>query len=89
MHPRPPGRLADCFGVVSIVFSTFDVGFDVLGRDKTHRVAERGQFASPIVRASTCFQSDDGGSEFPEEGDHLCATKVGTQNGPFLLIDAV
>jgi hypothetical protein len=49
MHARTPGGLADRFGVVAIVFAAFDVGFDVLRRDETHGVAERGQFAGPIM----------------------------------------
>ena len=76
MHPRTPGGLTDCFGVVAIVFAAFDKGFDVLRRDETHRVAERGQFASPIMGGATGFQGDDGGRQLPEEGNHLRTAEI-------------
>ena len=89
MHARTPGGLADRFGVVAIVLAAFDIGFDVLRRDETHHVAERGQFASPMMRAATGFQGDVGGRELLEEGYHLRAAEIDPQHRPVLLIDAV
>ena len=88
MHARPPGRLTDRLRVVTVVLAAFDIGFDVLGRDKSHLMAERGQFAGPIVRPAAGFQGDDGRRELPEEGDHLCAAEVDAQQRTVLLIDA-
>src|ERR1700727_2362247 len=88
MHAWSPGGLADRFGVVAIVFAAFDIGFDVLRWDETYRVAERGQFAGPIVRAATGFQGNNGGWKLLEERHHLRATKVDAQERSFLLINA-
>ena len=76
MHALTPGGLADRFGVVSIVLAAFDKGFDILRRDETHRVAERGQFAGPMMRRATGFQGDDGGRELPEVGNYLPAAEI-------------
>src|ERR1700722_11388601 len=88
MHAWSPGRLADRFGVVAIVFAAFDIGFDVLRWDETYRVAERGEFAGPIVRAATGFQGNNGGWKLLEERRHLRATKVDAHERAFLLINA-
>ena len=82
VHPRTPRRLTDRFGVIAIIFAAFDIGLDVLWRDKTHRMAERGQFPSPTMRAAAGFQGDDSGRELAEERVHLRATKVGAQDRP-------
>ena len=42
MHARPPRRFTDRLGVVAVILAAFDIGFDVLGRNQTHLVAERG-----------------------------------------------
>ena len=76
MHARTPGGLTDRFGVVAVVLAAFDIGFDVLGRDQTHLVAERGQFAGPIMSAATGFHGDLGGRQLLEEGDHLRTAEI-------------
>ena len=48
--PGQPSGL-QIFGVL-VVLAAFDIGFYVLWWDKTHLMAECGQFASPMVRAS-------------------------------------
>ena len=49
MHAGTAGGLANRLGVVAVVLAAFDIGFDVLRRDETWRVTERGQFARPMV----------------------------------------
>src|SRR5271166_4849129 len=89
MHARSPRRLADRFGIISVILATFDVGFDILGRDQTHHVAERDQFAGPIMSAATGFHGDLGGGKLREEGDQLRAAEIDAQHRPILLIGAV
>src|SRR4051794_18360061 len=55
VHARPPRRFADRFSIVTVVLAAFDIGFDVLRWNKTYLMAERGQFASPMMRATTGF----------------------------------
>ena len=89
MHARSPCRLANCLGVISVIFATFDVGLDVLGRDQTYLVAERGQFAGPMVTAAVGFHGNLGGRKLREEGGQLRAAEIDPQHRPLLLIDAV
>ena len=58
MHARSPRGLADRFGIIAVILATFDVGFDVLGRDQTHHVAERDQFAGPIMSTAAGFRGE-------------------------------
>jgi hypothetical protein len=67
-----PGRL----GVVAVILAAFDIGFDVLGRDKTHLVTERGQFASPMVPAAAGFHGDPGRWQLFEEGQQLRTAEI-------------
>jgi hypothetical protein len=64
MHARPPRGFTDRLGVVAVILGSFDVGFDILRRDEMHRVAERDEFASPVMRAAAGFQGDFGRWEF-------------------------
>src|SRR5271165_3957719 len=89
MHARAPRRLADGFGVVPVVLAAFDVRFDVLRRNETRLVAERGQFASPVVGTAARFQDDLRGRELPEERIHLPATQIGPKHRMIPLVDAV
>ena len=49
MHAGTPARLADRRGVVAVVLAAFDIRRHVLRRDQMHRVAERAQFARPMM----------------------------------------
>jgi hypothetical protein len=89
MHARTPGGFTDRLSVVAVIFGSFDVGFDILRRDEVHRVAERNQFAGPVMRAAAGFQGDFSRRKFLEERDHLSAAEIGSQNWPVLLIDPV
>ena len=89
MHARSPGCLADRLGVIPVILATFDVGFDVLGWYQMHLVAERDQFAGPMMSATTGFYGYLGGWELREEGDHLRAAEIDPQHRTVLLIDAV
>jgi hypothetical protein len=71
-----PGRFADRLGVITVVLAAFDIGFDVLGWDKTHFMASRGQFASPMVRAATGFHGDLGRRKLFEEGQQLRTAEI-------------
>jgi hypothetical protein len=89
MHARPPRGFTDRRGVVAVILAGFDIRLDVLRWDQTHRMAERDQFASPIMRAATRFQGDFGRWASLEERNHLRAAEIGWQNWPVLPIDAV
>src|SRR5271165_6861093 len=89
MHARSPRRLADRLGIIAVILATFDVGFDIWGRDQTYHVAERDQFAGPIMSAATGFQGDLGAGKLRKEGDQLRAAEIDPQHRPILLIDAV
>ena len=78
MHAWPSSRFTDRLGVISVVLAAFDIGFDVLGRNQTHLVTERGQFASPIVRAAAGFHGDLGGWEPLKESQQLWTTESGS-----------
>src|ERR1019366_6702682 len=67
----------------------FDIGFDVLRRDQTHRVAERAQFACPVVRAATGFNGDFGGEKLLEERQQLPTAEVGPQDRPVPGVDTM
>src|SRR3954447_21499895 len=71
MHVWSCRCFIDCLGVVAVILATPDIGFDVLRRDQTHRVTERGQFPGPMVRASTGFHRDAGRHKLLEKGQKL------------------
>ena len=76
MHARSPCRLADRLGVVTVILAALDVGFDVLGRDQTHLVAQRDQFASPMVCAAAGFHGNLGGRKLGEKGKQLRTAEI-------------
>jgi hypothetical protein len=80
MHAGPPGRLTDCLGIVAVVLAALDVGFDVLRRDETHLVTERGQLARPMVSAGTSLHGDLGGRQLLEESNYLRAAEIDPQH---------
>jgi hypothetical protein len=43
MHARAPGGLANGFRIVPVVLTAFDIRFDVLRWNETHRLTERGK----------------------------------------------
>jgi hypothetical protein len=52
-------------------------------------MAERGQFASPMVCAATGFHGDLCRWKLFEEGQQLRTAEIDSQHWPILLIDAV
>jgi hypothetical protein len=52
-HRRPRNRLADRFGIRSVVLVPFDVGLHVLRRHQPHLMAQRTQLPRPVMRRRT------------------------------------
>lgn len=88
-HRRPPDRLADRFGVGGVIFLTLDVRFDVSGRHQPHVVAERQQFARPVVRSSARLDADQAARQFGEERQQPAARQPLAQNHLSFGVDAV
>jgi hypothetical protein len=89
-HPRAPGSLADCLGVVAIVvLGAFHEGLHILRRDQANVVTQGAEFPSPVVGTATRFHGDLGGGKLFKEGDHLRAAKVGSQDRLTTFVDAV
>src|SRR5437764_876530 len=89
MHAGPPRGLADRFGVVAVVLAALDVRLDVLRWNETRPVAERGQFATPVMRPAARFQGDLGRGKLAEEGIHLPTTQGGPKHGVVLTVNAM
>lgn len=63
VHARSCHRLADCFCTGCVVLAALEVGLDVARRHQPDLVAERDQFARPMVRSRVRLDTDEAGSE--------------------------
>lgn len=61
MHTRPTYRLANRLRIVRVILVALAVRNHKLRRYQPHRVPEFGEFARPVVRASTGLYSDQTG----------------------------
>ena len=66
-HVRAQQRLADRFGIGSVVLVALDEGFDILCGDEPDRVPQCGELARPVVRSPASFQPDQAGSKLSKE----------------------
>ena len=73
-HRRPLRRLADRLSVGLVVLLPLHERLDVGGRDQPHLMAELGDLAAPVMRASARLHRDKAGRLSGEEGQHLPAT---------------
>ena len=60
-HARPLHRLADGFGIGSVILLAFDIGLHLGRRDQTHGVSESLQLARPMMRRGACLDADQAG----------------------------
>jgi len=57
-HIGPRDRFADCLGINGIILVPLHVGLHIGRRHQAHSVAERLQFARPMMRRRTRFESN-------------------------------
>ena len=72
-HGRALGRLADCFGIRSIVLLPLDERLHVSRRDQPHLMPQLGDLACPVVSARARLHGDKTAGLRGEEGEHLIA----------------
>src|SRR5262245_55285438 len=70
-HRRPRDRFADCGSVVGIIFAALQIGFYVVRRQQSHRVAERLKLTAPIMCGRTRLNADEAGRQCREEFQQL------------------
>ena len=66
-HRWPADRLADGLGIGGVVFLPLDIGLDVGRRHQPHVVAERQQFARPVVRGGAGLDADQAARQLGEK----------------------
>jgi len=81
--------LMNRFGVRRVILAAFDVRFDQLGRDQLHRMPERLQQPCPMMAGTTRFDRDHRRRKLVEEGHHVLAPQLLTQNWHLGGIDPV
>jgi hypothetical protein len=79
-HARPLHRLADSFGVGSIILLAFDIGLHVGRRDETHTVPQSLQLARPMMRCRARFDPNQAGRQLLEEGENVSALQLSAQS---------
>ena len=77
-HARPGYRLADRFGVGRVRLAALDIKLDVVSRHKPRLVAQRLDFACPMVRCAAHLDTDQAGRQTLEERQHLCPLQLAT-----------
>jgi hypothetical protein len=70
------GRLADRLRVRCVVLLALDEWFDVDGRDQSNLVAQIGNRAPPVMRASAGFHGDNARRLFGKEGEDFLSRKL-------------
>lgn len=63
VHARSRHRLADCLCIGRVVLAALEVSLDVARRHQPELVAERDQFARPMVRSRARLDTDRARSE--------------------------
>jgi hypothetical protein len=79
-HIGPGDRFADCLGISGIVLVSFDVGLHVGRRHQPHSVAERLELARPMMRRGAGFDTNQTRRQLLEEGQHVAALELATQD---------
>jgi hypothetical protein len=88
-HRRALNRLANRFGIGSIILVALNVRLHVLRRHQPYLVPKRGELARPVVRRCTRFQPNQTARKSAEERHHLPASQSLAQNRRTFRIDAV
>src|SRR5215472_18540891 len=70
-HRWPRHRLADCRGIVRIVFAALQVGLHIARRHQLHCVTEGLQLASPVMGRRTSLDAYEALRQTREELQHL------------------
>src|SRR5271167_4617171 len=88
-HVRPGDRFTDRLGVSGIVLMPFYIGLYVGRRHQANGVAERLEFARPMMRRGAGFDADQARRHLLEEGQYIATLELTTQDDIALRVDAV
>src|ERR1700733_5518079 len=88
-HVRPGDRLADRLGVSAIVLMPLDVGLDIGRRHQANGMAERLEFARPIMRRGAGFDAYQARRQLLEEGQYVASLDLPADNDIAIRIDAM
>src|ERR1700677_4353984 len=88
-HVGPGDRFADRSGVSAIVLMSLHVRLHIGWRHQANGVAERLEFARPMMRRGAGFNADQARWQLLEEYQHVAALELTTEDDIALRIDAV
>jgi hypothetical protein len=75
-HVRPGDRLADGLGISGIILMSLDLGLHVGRRHQANGVAKCLQFARPVMRRSTSFDTDQARQLLLKESQYVATLQL-------------
>ena len=88
-HVWPGDCLADRFSIYGIILLPLDVGLHIGRRHQPYGVAERLEFARPMMRRGAGFDADQARWQLLEECQYIASLQLTTDDYIAIRIDAV